>query len=152
MPQPGGWIPPCSGISRELGRTLPTAGFCNGHSSHIVQTTGAAARGRRPQENEIRPTRAASETREECGFLLRSWMSPTEHFPWVSSQILKRAHFGCACASFVFIFHGHSVEIYTHEPLQKMDLKLDGLSTHRETIKEVRQWPKLLFVAQTKCK
>lgn len=108
MPQPGGWIPPCSGISRELGRTLPTAGFCNGHSSHIAQTTaGAAAWGRRPQENEIRPTRAASETHEECGFLLRSWMSPTEHFPWLSSQILKQVHFGCACASFVFIFHGH---------------------------------------------
>lgn len=96
------------GISRELGRTLPTAGFCNGHSSHIAQTTaGAAAWGRGPQENELRPSRAAWDT----GGVWFSAHKPDESYRTFSMSVISdynTLHFGCVCASFVFIFHGHS--------------------------------------------
>lgn len=86
--------------------------FCSGHSPRAVQSWVAVQSNNavRPQGHEMRLTRFrdAAGTREKCGFLVRGWMSTTNHFPWVLSQVFKWVHFGHAYASFVFTFHERS--------------------------------------------
>lgn len=101
IPQPSGWTHPCAGTSRAAGRTqAPGQRFALGTAltqsrPQLVAATGAPVQRNSammlPQENEMgRPRfRAASETREKWGFLVRSWASTTPHFPCMSSRILK---------------------------------------------------------------